>query len=247
MDAGGFHPGPLGMHLRRHFSGGNILATHMLMSGSWHIYRPGEPWQEKPRQRAHRDRNSDYVAVGFRIPLARMLHRAIAGPRSQNPARRKRCTQRRVSMPPSCATRLMARTTDELGDVLLRQDVLAGVGNVFKSEICFLLGLNPVSKSSELSQMQARRDRSHSSTSARGQRPRRLKRPHCHLQRQASPHHQQRGPWRKPLGLRPQERALPPLRNTHSTRAARSQRTLNLLVPGLPAATQTACASASPS
>ena len=27
-----------------HFSGGATLATHMLMSGSWHIYKPGERW-----------------------------------------------------------------------------------------------------------------------------------------------------------------------------------------------------------
>src|SRR5271156_4474491 len=32
------------------FSGDLILATHMLMSGSWHIYRAGEKWQRPHSQ-----------------------------------------------------------------------------------------------------------------------------------------------------------------------------------------------------
>jgi formamidopyrimidine-DNA glycosylase len=35
----------IGKWLLMHFSGDIILLTHMLMSGSWHIYRPGEAWQ----------------------------------------------------------------------------------------------------------------------------------------------------------------------------------------------------------
>ena len=34
-----------GKWMLMHFSGDLILLTHMLMSGSWHIYRPGEPWK----------------------------------------------------------------------------------------------------------------------------------------------------------------------------------------------------------
>ena len=34
-----------GKWLRMNFSGDLILVTHMLMSGSWHIYRPTEAWQ----------------------------------------------------------------------------------------------------------------------------------------------------------------------------------------------------------
>jgi endonuclease-8 len=50
----------------------------------------------------------------------------------------------------------MSHPNDELGNALLRQDVLAGVGNVFKSEICFLLGLNPFRKVASISQSQAK-------------------------------------------------------------------------------------------
>jgi endonuclease-8 len=54
----------------------------------------------------------------------------------------------------TAASRMMARSNGELGDALLRQDILAGVGNVFKSEICFLLGLSPFRKVATLSQTQ---------------------------------------------------------------------------------------------
>src|SRR5580658_8328672 len=65
-----------GKWLLIHFSQGPILATHMLMSGSWHIYRPGEPWQEKPANARILIETQDYLAVGFRIPVARMYTQA---------------------------------------------------------------------------------------------------------------------------------------------------------------------------
>jgi endonuclease-8 len=144
-----------GKWLLIHFSHGGILATHMLMSGSWHIYRPGEPWQDKPGNARIVIETADFVAVGFRIPLARMyteqsLARDRKIPRLDSDVLSSSFDAARA------ASRLMARAQDELGDALLRQDVLAGVGNVFKSEICFLLGLNPFRKVAILSQMQAK-------------------------------------------------------------------------------------------
>ena len=63
---------PRGKWLLMHFSGGATLATHMLMSGSWHIYRPGERWQ-KPRSSARIIiENAEYHAVGFNVPVAEM-------------------------------------------------------------------------------------------------------------------------------------------------------------------------------
>ena len=60
-----------GKWLLVHFSGDLILATHMLMSGSWHIYRLGERWT---RARSHMRvvvGTADFVAVGFNVPVAR--------------------------------------------------------------------------------------------------------------------------------------------------------------------------------
>ena len=53
-----------------HFSGDLILLTHMLMSGSWHIYRPGETWQ---RHRSHMRivvETPAMLAVAFNVPVA---------------------------------------------------------------------------------------------------------------------------------------------------------------------------------
>src|ERR1700722_10790921 len=60
-----------GKWLLIHFSGDLILATHMLMSGSWHIYRVGERWK---RARTHMRvvlGTVDFVAVAFDVPIAR--------------------------------------------------------------------------------------------------------------------------------------------------------------------------------
>ncbi len=37
-----------GKHVLMWLSGDLVLRTHMRMSGSWHIYRPGERWQLSP-------------------------------------------------------------------------------------------------------------------------------------------------------------------------------------------------------
>ena len=44
---------------------------------------------------------------------------------------------------------------EEIADVLLHQEVMAGVGNVFKSEICFVTGINPFCKVASLEHEQA--------------------------------------------------------------------------------------------
>ena len=49
------------------------------------------------------------------------------------------------------AHRLRACVHEEIGDVLLHQEVLAGVGNVFKSEVCFVTGINPFCNVADLS------------------------------------------------------------------------------------------------
>jgi endonuclease-8 len=131
-----------GKWLLIYFSGGGVLATHMLMSGSWHIYRHGERWQQPRFDMRIVIENSDYITVGFKVPVAEMhTERSIV-------------RDRRFPLPANdvlnadfdaaaAALRLGACRSEEIADVLLHQEVLAGVGNVFKSEICFVTGINP--------------------------------------------------------------------------------------------------------
>jgi endonuclease-8 len=138
-----------GKWLLIHFSGGGTLATHMLMNGSWHIYRHGERWQQPRTNMRIVIENSDYIAVGFRVPVAEM-HTAQSLLRD----RRIPSPQIDVLSPDFNAAEILRRVqahgNEEIADVLLHQEVIAGVGNVFKSEICFVTGIHPFCKVSAL-------------------------------------------------------------------------------------------------
>jgi endonuclease-8 len=138
-----------GKWLLIHFSGGGTLATHMLMSGSWHIYRHGERWQKPRGLMRILLENSEFVTVGFSVPVAKML-RAYE-------------LERVLRIPPTAidvlrpdfdaaevARRIAAHGSEEIADVLLHQEVMAGVGNEFKSEICFVTGTSPFCKVADL-------------------------------------------------------------------------------------------------
>jgi endonuclease-8 len=145
-----------GKWLLMHFTGGpkkaeRILATHMLMSGSWHIYRPGQRWQQ-PRSNARIVlETADYLAVAFRVPVARVYTPESLSRETEIPTP-ERDVLREDFDTANALHRLQGRPGDEIAHVLLRQDVLAGVGNVFKSEICFLTGVSPFQKGGTLSE-----------------------------------------------------------------------------------------------
>jgi endonuclease VIII len=123
-------------------SGDLILLTHMLMNGSWHIYRRGERWK-RPRQQMRIVLTTvDYEAVAFNVPIAqfhtaRTLERHTAmhklGPDLLKPH----------SAEDEIAARLRSHADEEVANAITNQQVMAGVGNVFKSEICFACGIHP--------------------------------------------------------------------------------------------------------
>jgi len=145
-----------GKWLLMQFSGGATLATHMLMSGSWHIYRPGERWQ-KPRSTARIViENAEYHAIGFNVPVAEMhtadtLARDRRFPKSKNDLL---CGEFNAE---ANLERILQHPGEEIGDVLLNQRVMAGVGNVFKSEACFVAGIHPFAKIGMLTRAELQR------------------------------------------------------------------------------------------
>jgi len=143
-----------GKWLLIHFSGGGTLASHLLMSGSWHIYRPGERWQQPRANMRIVIENSDYLAVGFRVPVARMFT-ALSLARYTRIPRPALDVLSSEFDAEAAVRRVLAHSQEEIADVLLHQEVLAGIGNVFKSEICFVTGVNPFCKVAALSQQQA--------------------------------------------------------------------------------------------
>lgn len=145
-----------GKWLLIYFSGGGTVATHMLMSGSWHIYRHGQRWQQPRFNMRIVIENRDYIAVGFRVPLAEM-HTAQSLARDRRIPVPETDVLRAEFSTAEVLSRVQAHGHEEIGDVLLHQEVSAGVGNVFKSEICFVTGVNPFCKVAALSveQLQA--------------------------------------------------------------------------------------------
>src|SRR5208282_553051 len=131
-----------GKWLLLHFSGGGILASHLLMNGRWHIYRRGERWQLARIHMRIVIANDQYEAVGFRVPVARM-HTQQSLDRDLRVAVPENDLLRKEFDAAATLERLTARGNEAIADALLDQSVLAGVGNVFKSEICFVNSLHP--------------------------------------------------------------------------------------------------------
>jgi endonuclease-8 len=128
------------------FSGDLILVTHMLMSGSWHLYRPGERWRMGRERMRVAIRTSDWEAVGFDIPVAE-FHTARSLERSsQVPKLGPDILSEGFSVEGGVARMDVYRQEHpdaEIALVLLNQRVLAGLGNVYKSEVLFAAGVNP--------------------------------------------------------------------------------------------------------
>ena len=129
-----------------YFSGDLILVTHMLMSGSWHLYRTGERWQMGRARMRVVIRTADWDAVAFNVPVAE-FHTARSLERSDKvPKLGPDVLSESFSVEAGLA-RLSAYAREnpdaEVAVVLLNQHVLAGLGNVYKSEVAFAAGVNP--------------------------------------------------------------------------------------------------------
>ena len=138
-----------GKHLLMAFDRDLILHTHMRMNGSWHIYRPGERWRAPKHDMRVRIDTDAYVAVAFSVPVAEFLtaedlarHPRIStlGPDLASDAFDRNEVRRRMA----------AHATGPLHDVLLDQRVLAGIGNVLKSEALFVARLSPFMRAGDL-------------------------------------------------------------------------------------------------
>ena len=144
-----------GKWLLVHFAGDLILLTHMLMSGSWHLYRTGEKWWS-PRSRMRAAiYTAEWQAVAFNVPVAE-FHTARSLERySQVPKLGVDVLSDEYSVEAGVA-KLKAHGQEypeaEIAVVLLNQRVLAGLGNVYKSEVAFAAGVNPFRAMSTLTQ-----------------------------------------------------------------------------------------------
>ena len=118
------------------------LHSHLRMEGSWHVHRTGEPWGSA-RSADHVRAvlaNTAWTAVGHKLGMLDLVPTAqegtlvghlgpdVLGPDWDQTA---------------VVGSLRTQPEREIGDALLDQRVLAGVGTMFMAETLFLRGLSP--------------------------------------------------------------------------------------------------------
>jgi endonuclease-8 len=132
-----------GKHLFLRFEGGLTLHSHLGMKGSWAVYAPGRRWRRSETRAWLVIRAGDHQVVQFDGPTLELITDG-----------RSRFDQRLAALGPDV---LAARfdvdsflkrlrqddPTRSVGDAVLDQRNLAGIGNVWKSEGCWEVQLDP--------------------------------------------------------------------------------------------------------
>jgi endonuclease-8 len=116
------------------------IHSHLKMEGSWHAYRHGSAWRRPEWQARAILANDEWVAVGFQLGTLDVVPRGdessvvgYLGPDLLGPD----------WDPVEALRRLTADPTRPVGLALLDQRVMAGLGNVYRNELCFLSGVLP--------------------------------------------------------------------------------------------------------
>src|SRR4051794_28030309 len=135
--------GAHGKHLFVRFEGDLTIHSHLRMTGSWGTYRPGQPWRRAARRAWLALRTSEGEVVQFDGPVLELLTES-----------RTRLDPRLTQLGPD----ILAPELDEaaflrrlrgddptrpIGDALLDQRTIAGIGNLWKCEGCFAAGIDP--------------------------------------------------------------------------------------------------------
>jgi endonuclease-8 len=132
-----------GKHLFLRFEGDLTLHSHLRMGGAWSVYRRGQRWRRSPRRAWLVIRTPEHEVVQFDGPVLELMTDS-----------RTRFDQRLANLGPD----VLASTFDEraflrrlrrddqsrgIADALLDQRNLAGIGNLWRAEACFLAGVSP--------------------------------------------------------------------------------------------------------
>jgi endonuclease-8 len=130
-------------HLLVRFDSGSVLHTHMRMTGSWHVYRAGERWRKPEWQARIALEAGARVAVCFSAPVVELL--AAHGERV-HPSLTQLGPD--VLVEPLDLTEVRRRASRRpadgpVGELLLDQQVVAGIGNIYRCEALFLCRINP--------------------------------------------------------------------------------------------------------
>lgn len=129
-----------GKHIFLRTTDGRTLRSHLRMDGSWHLYRKGDRWHAPAHSARVVLETASRQAIGFRVhdlalipsekedELVGHLGPDLLGPDWD---------------PDEAVHRLLQRGDRTIGEALLDQRNLAGIGNLYKAETLFLRGVNP--------------------------------------------------------------------------------------------------------
>lgn len=134
---------PYGKHLFMQI-GPQILHTHLKMEGTWTVHRVGDRWK-KPGHTARivLQLTDDIEVVGHSLGFVRVFptadyleHISHLGPDVLG-------DDWETTGEAEAIRRIMLRPDRPIGTALLDQKNLAGVGNEYRAEICFIAGVHP--------------------------------------------------------------------------------------------------------
>ena len=145
-----------GKHIELVWDDNMVLHTNLRMSGTWHVYRRAEQWRKPYQQMRVAIEVADWVAVCFNAPVVETY---------RIPDKRRHPGMGRLG-PDLCQpdtdlsviVNLLLSFGDgaaRLGDVLLDQRVLRGLGNVYRCEVLWSTELSPFARIDSLSEHDA--------------------------------------------------------------------------------------------
>lgn len=130
-----------GKNLLMWFDDSRAIYTHLRMEGSWHLYRPGTPWRKPARRARVVVTTAEWQAVCFNAPTVEWL---TAWQVTHHPVL--------STLGPdllagddieAMITALRRDPARPLGEAIMDQRLVAGIGNVYKSELLFIERLDP--------------------------------------------------------------------------------------------------------
>ncbi len=132
-----------GKHLFLHFEGGLLIHSHLRMTGSWRVLPRGRRWPRAPRRAWLVLRRGEMEVVQFDGPVLELMTES-----------RARFDRRIAGLGPDVLAEqfdydaFLRRLREDdptrpIGDALLDQRTIAGIGNLWKVEGCFEAGIDP--------------------------------------------------------------------------------------------------------
>jgi endonuclease-8 len=131
-----------GKQFRIHFPDNRVLLVHLMMWGSWRIYRNGEAWNKPPDRARLILRTTAHEVVAFSTPIVQLFTNSELekdpkwGNLGPDPLRPDFSLK-------EFFRRLGSQTIREIGEVLLDQQVISGVGNILRVEVLFQSRIHP--------------------------------------------------------------------------------------------------------